>query len=81
MPSFLQTLDLHSFIVWLMRITNVFFNEQIRDSESTIIQFVWTASVLFGWVKLIFETKNLLEFFIRHLVWGVWWKRQLNYTN
>ena len=64
-----------------MRITNLFFNEQIRDSESVLIQFLWTSSVLFGWIKLIFELKNLIEFFIRHYIWVVWWKRQLNYTN
>ena len=42
---------------------------------------MWTSSVLFGWIWVVFALKNLIEFAIRHSLWGVWWKRQLNYTN
>ena len=70
-----------TFIVSCIRLINSFFNLYIRDSESTIVCFFWTTGVLFGWVKFLFELKNITEFLIRHVIWGVWWKRQLNYTN
>jgi len=68
-------------LVTCFHLVNHFFNFHVRDSESNWICFVWTSGVLFGWVKLLLELKNLVEFLIRHLVWGIWWKRQLNYTN
>ena len=53
-------------ILWF----NNFFNINIRDSESGIIKIVWTTSVAIGWVKFLFELKNIIDFFVRHCFWG-----------
>jgi hypothetical protein len=57
---------------------NNFFNHNIRDSESDFITVVWTTSVAIGWVKFVFELKNIVDFFVRHLLWGylypLFWK-------
>ena len=50
---------------------NNFFNHNIRDSESGFVSLIWTTSVAIGWVKFLFEFKNLIDFFVRHFLWGV----------
>jgi hypothetical protein len=53
---------------------NHFFNYFFRESNNPIIKFIWTTSILFGWIKIILETKCAIEFIIRHFVWKSQWK-------
>ena len=61
---------------WIVHVFNWFFNTFCRESNSNIVWFIWTASILFGWVKILFEAKYLLEFLIRHFHWEHKWDRQ-----
>lgn len=56
---------------------NSFFNEQVRESDYALVQFFWKTSVLFGWIKVIFEVKSLFEFLIRHVRWHYLWKSKI----
>lgn len=58
-----------------MHTVNFIFNNYVRDSQSSFVQFIWMSSVLFGWVKIILISKSIVEFFLRRYFWGKWWKR------
>ena len=59
-----------TYLINFVMFFNNFFNHYIRDSESSIITTIWTISVAIGWAKFVFEVKNILDFFVRHIIWG-----------
>ena len=61
---------LSDIVISIIVLFNDFFNHNIRDSESGFITIVWTTSVTIGWVKFVFEMKNIIDFFVRHVLWG-----------
>ena len=61
-----QLLD---FIKLVIDVFNTWFNSNIRESNNSLIHFVWTSSIIFGTIKIIIEIKSCLEFFIRHIYW------------
>jgi hypothetical protein len=72
--DFIKTLIFNVFVVIVQR-TNAFFEFYIRESENRFVSFIWTTAVLFGWVKVIFSIKGIIEFIIRHVFWRIRWKK------
>ena len=58
---------LYSFVMFM----NNFFNSSIRESSSNLISFIWASCVAFGWIKILLIFKDMIEFVIRHVYWGL----------
>ena len=47
------TTSIESILSLIVHIFNWFFNNFCRESDYSIIWFVWTTSIVFGWVNII----------------------------